>query len=188
MNLCGVYQIGRALVVVASCFALGACSSTPSAGPPATASATPESASPTVATTPTTAIAPSPIPTAGSDSIYWALDRGPEGTPDQERLRVYVFGVLDLHGSVKLLAPDGSVAGTAGVMGSGIFSPDSCVSRFGGKVNGFIPIGVVQMADTAQAAFLALPTAYRAEVDRSARTPGASSVIVRLVDSGCRPR
>jgi hypothetical protein len=185
MKLCRVHGVGRVLIIIAACVALGACSSTPSAGPPVTASSTPN-AIPTA--TPTVAITPSPIPTADGDAVYWALDRGPEGTPDQARLRVYVFGVLDLQGPVTLFAPDGSVAGTAPVMGSGMFSAASCVSRVPGiPRNGLIAIGVVQMSEAAQAAFLARPTAYRAEVDRSQRTPGAGSVVVRLVDSGCRP-
>ncbi len=133
--------------------------------------------------------APSPTATAAGDFIYLALDRGPEGTPYQDRLRVYVFAALNTLGTVKLLAPDGAVVGTrAGIMGSGIFTADSCVPRVSSKANGLITIGALHMTDAAQAAFLASPAAYRAEVDRSVITPGARSIVVQLVDSGCRPR
>jgi photosystem II stability/assembly factor-like uncharacterized protein len=119
--------------------------------------------------------------------IYWALDRGPEQSPEQDKLRVYLFGVGDTNGSAKLLALDGSVVGEAAVMGSGIFSTDSCVSRVASKQSGVLPIGVIRMTDAARAAFLANPNAYRAEVDLGMMRSGARGIIARLVDSGCRP-
>jgi hypothetical protein len=154
----------------------GACSSTPSASP----TSAPASATATITLQPTA--------TAVPGFIYWALDRGPEGTPDQDRLRLYLFVVRDFAGAVKLIAPDGSVAGTAGVLGSGIFSADSCVVRVPNKDSDVRLIGIVQMTAAAQAAFLSSPATYYAEIDRTSTNTNNGTVVVRLVDSGCRPR
>jgi hypothetical protein len=130
---------------------------------------------------------PSPTPRLVDGAILWALDRGPELTPDQARLRVYLFGVGDLRGGVRLLGPDGTTLAEVGVMGSGVFSADSCVSRLSNKENGITAIGAVPWTDTAQTAFLANPTAYRADVDLGYIRPGAGHALARLEDSGCRP-
>ncbi len=132
--------------------------------------------------------AASPTPRVVEGAVLWALDRGPELTPDQDRLRVYLFATEDLSGNVRLIAPGGSTAAEVGIMGSGIFSADSCVSRVSTKQNGVRTIGAVQWSDAAQVAFLANPTAYRADVDLGFIKPGAGHVIARLADSGCRPR
>jgi hypothetical protein len=174
-------RTARILCIAALCLLLAACSPNPAASP---ASSTPSAAS---VPTATVAAAPSPTPIAAG-FIYWALDRGPEGTPDQDRLRIYLFVVRDLVGPVKLLAQDGSVVGTADLLGSGIFSTDSCVARVPNVEKEARLIGIVQMTAEAQAAFLANPTTYRAQVDRTFATPAAGSVVYRLVDSGCRPR
>lgn len=88
---------------------------------------------------------------------------------------------------MKLVAPDGSVVGEAGVMGSGIFDGSSCLSRVGSKQTGVAVIGHLVMTAAAQAAFLADPGAYRADVDVGLIKPGAGHVILRLEDTGCRP-
>ena len=133
---------------------------------------------------PTTA---SPTTRAAASAILWALDRGPDLTPDHDRLRVYLFGVGDLRGNVRLLDPAGATAADVGMMGSGIFGANSCVSRVSSKAEGITVIGAVTWSDLAQAAFLANPASYRAEVDLGSITPGAGRVIARLQDSGCRP-
>jgi len=130
----------------------------------------------------------SSTPGIADRSLLWALDRGPEGTPDQSRLRVYVFGVGELRGPVKLIAPNGAVVGQAAVMGSGIFNADSCVSREASKAKGVDVIGAIEMTDAAQSSFLADPALYRAAVDLGQITPGAGTVTVRLADTGCRSR
>ncbi|HEV2251304.1 MAG TPA: hypothetical protein VGT60_12450 [Candidatus Limnocylindria bacterium] len=130
--------------------------------------------------------APSASPRAVDGVIYWAVDRGPVGSPVDQRL-VYAFGVGDLRGPVKLLAPDGSVVGEAAVMGSGIFDASSCLSRVGSKQRGVVVIGPVIMTAAAQTAFLADPAAYRADVDAGFMKPGAGHVVLRLEDTGCRP-
>ncbi|MDQ6859364.1 MAG: hypothetical protein M3Z65_10245 [Chloroflexota bacterium] len=131
---------------------------------------------------------PSPSVTArvGDGVIYWAIDRGPVGSPDDRRL-IYVFGVGDLRGPVALLGPDGSIVGEAQVMGSGIFDASSCLSRVGSKQTGVVVIGHVVMTAAAQTAFLADPSAYRADVDVGSLRPGAGRVLLRLEDTGCRP-
>jgi hypothetical protein len=129
----------------------------------------------------------SPTPAVVDGAILWALDRGPELTPDQAKLRVYLFGVGDLRGQVRLLGADGAVVAEVGIMGSGIFSAESCMARVSSKTSGITAIGTVPWSDTAQAAFLADPAGYRAEVDLGTIRPGAGRVIARLADSGCRP-
>jgi hypothetical protein len=168
------------LIIAALCLLLAACSPNPAASP---ASSTPRAAS---VPTAIPAVGPSPTPIAVG-FIYWALDRGPEGTPDQASLRIYLFVVRDLVGPVRLLAQDGSVVGTADVLGSGIFSTDSCVARVPKVEKEARLIGIVQMTADAQAAFLANPTTYRVQVDRTFATPAVGSAVYRLVDSGCRP-
>jgi hypothetical protein len=122
------------------------------------------------------------------DAIYWALDRGPEGTPDQARLRVYLFAPRGEAGVVTLRAPDGSVAGRAPVMGSGVFTDASCVARVPRERGVLSVVGPVQMDAAAQAAFLADPTAYRAEVDQQGLgVPRPKQFDLPLVDTGCRP-
>lgn len=130
--------------------------------------------------------APSQTPRAIDGFIYWAVDRGPVGSPDAQRL-VYVFGVGDVRGPVKLLAPDGSVVGEAGMMGSGIFDASSCLSRVGSKEAGVVVIGLLVMSAATQAAFLADPMAFRAQIDIVPPVALAAPVIVRLRDTGCRP-
>ncbi len=129
---------------------------------------------------------PSPTMRAIDAFIYWAIDRGPIGSPDGQRL-VYLFGVGDVRGPVKLIAPDGTIAGEAAMMGSGIFDASSCLSRFGGKQSGVAVIGLLVMTASAQAAFLSDPAAYRAQVEIVPPVALAAPVIVRLQDSGCRP-
>ena len=96
------------------------------------------------------------------------------GEPPSASPRVAdLFGVGELRGNLTLLAPDGTTVADLGIMGSGIFSPDSCVSRVSTKANGITAVGAVPWSDATQAAFLANP---------------AGRVIVRLEDCGCRPK
>jgi DNA-binding CsgD family transcriptional regulator len=118
------------------------------------------------------------------EPIYWALDRGSKGTPDEERVRIYLFGI-DNVGVVTLRASDGTAAGWAPVMGSGRFDDASCVVRAPRNHPGLRVIGAVQMDSAAQAAFLAAPATYRAEVDQGG--PNAKQLQVPLIDTACRP-
>jgi DNA-binding CsgD family transcriptional regulator len=124
------------------------------------------------------------------EAIYWALDHHSDGTPSQTRLRLYLFALPGEAGVVTLRAPDGSTAGRAPIMGSGIFGEASCVSRVSKDWPGLITVvgPVFEMTADALAAFLANPGAYRAEVDqRDLGMTNPKQFDLPLVDTGCRP-
>ena len=132
---------------------------------------------------------PTITPTAAEASaIYWALDRGPLGTQNQENLRIYVFATAANVGVVTIRTPGGEAAGVAQVLGSGMFSEDSCTARVPGQFRALRLIGIVVMADAARDAFLANPSGYTADVDqRELGLPNPRQFSSPLADSGCRP-
>jgi hypothetical protein len=136
---------------------------------------------------------PSPTPTLPASpisaaTIFWALDRGPEETPGQDQQRLYLFAPAGDVGVVTVVAPNGTAAGRAPVMGSGIFSATSCVVRVPQNDPALRVIGAVVMDQETLAAFLRAPTTFTAEVDQGGLgMPNPRQFPARLVDIGCRP-
>lgn len=152
----------------------------------------PSAASPTVAgvtssPSPTTPTPTPPTPSPPGEAVYWAVDEGADNWPDREKLRVWLFVPRGLLGVATLFAADGSAVGQADVMGSGYFSGPHCVSRVPEDNPTLVLVGPVQIQPASQAAFLAAPTTYRAEVDqRELGIPNPKHLQLPLVDSGCR--
>ena len=171
------------LLALGIALAFTACSDDDSSGDPA--ATVPSSGTPTTAAN--LVPEPTPTPTSAPDAVYWAVDEGADNWPDRERLRVWLFVPRSLLGEVTLLGPDGSPAGLAQVMGSGYFSGAHCVPRVPEDNPSLIVVGPLQLDPVSQAAFLAAPTTYRAEVDqRELNIPNPKHVQLPLVDSGCR--
>lgn len=168
------------VAAVAVALASAACSDSPNAASPTVASAT---GSPS----PTTPTATPPTPSPPGEAVYWAVDEGADNWPDREKLRVWLFVPRPLLGVVTLFAADGSAVGHADVMGSGYFSGPHCQSRVPDDNPTLVVVGPVQIDTASQAAFLAAPTTYRAEVDqRELGIPNPKHLQLPLVDSGCR--
>jgi hypothetical protein len=132
-----------------------------------------------------------PSPTAAPEAeaaVYWAIDHGPVGTPDEGGLWVYLFANRENVGVITLIAPDGAAAGKANVMGSGIFTDQSCVSSIPTNQPALRVVGRVIMTKTAQEQFIANPSGYTADVDQNGLgLTNPRRFELPLADSGCRP-
>lgn len=156
----------RKVAVALAALVLGACVSTPAPTPP------PPTSSPSISKPPS-GQAPLPPPTY----VRWAVDKS-DDIARPYRLDLFYdgiatdFRIVDASGRLVLRVP---------IIGSGIFSPETCVAkaRPSGKTEGFTGISIDA---SALQQFMTNAASYMVEADSVA----GATVKLPLSDSGCR--